>query len=427
MISYKHFLRVAIVAIIPFFCNCQNEKDATPTTPLKGKIVLHYMAVQNSLGAEDTDGWSYANDDLKEIQEGCQYMSPGDTLVVLVDDKDTPRIYAYYRNCPSPLTLYTFSTDINTSNPQSLEFFLTWARQNFSNEIYGLGIGTHANGWIPPTNTNYYSASQFSLGIDTGIGGNMYNDRDSTGHTGAQMDISEFAQAIIRSGVHPHYIFFDACLMQNIETAYELRHTTDYIVASPMSISAYGANYTHLLKKGLFSDQVTDIVQTYFEDVNDPKQQIKYGDYGLIISVINTAELENLAACTKEIVVPHFMNQQTCSLNNVLHYYYYNPSYYYTIPHYFDALNAMQAILLPEELLRWKKQLQRTVCYKQANNRFLLGPYSNDYEELDTASCGGANILKPKPAYTQHSAYNFNQQFHQTSWYKAAGWDETGW
>lgn len=85
--------------------------------------------------------------------------------------------------------------------------FLTWARQNFSNEIYGLGIGTHANGWIPPTNTNYYSASQFSLGIDTGIGGNMYNDRDSTGHTGAQMDISEFAQAIIRSGVHPHYIF----------------------------------------------------------------------------------------------------------------------------------------------------------------------------------------------------------------------------
>lgn len=59
-----------------------------------------------------------------------------------------------------------------------------------------------------------------------------------------------------------------------------------------MSISAYGANYTHLLKKGLFSDQVTDIAQTYFEDVNDPKQQIKYGDYGLIISVINTAELE---------------------------------------------------------------------------------------------------------------------------------------
>lgn len=81
------------------------------------------MAVQNSLGAEDTDGWSYANDDLEEIQKGCQYMSPGDTLVVLIDDKDTPRIYAYYRNCPSPLTLYTFSTDINTSNPQSLEFF----------------------------------------------------------------------------------------------------------------------------------------------------------------------------------------------------------------------------------------------------------------------------------------------------------------
>lgn len=422
----KTLLKVALLGTIPFFCNCQDEEEAMPT-PQNGKIVLHYMAVQNSLGAEDTAGWSYANDDLQEIQEGCRYMAPGDTLVVLVDDKDAPRIYAYYRNCPSPLKLYTFDTDVNTSDPKSLKFFLTWAKQHFGNKIYGLGIGTHANGWIPSTNTHYYSTSKFSLGIDTGTGGNMYTDRDSTGQTGAQMNISDFAQAIAQSGVHPHYIFFDACLMQNIETAYELRNAADYIVASPMSISAYGANYTHLIKKGLFSDQVTDIAQTYYDDVTDPQQQIKYGNFGMIISVVNTTELENLATCTKEIVVPHFMNQQTFGLNNVLHYYYYNQFYYYTIPHYFDALNAMQTILSPEELVKWRQQLQRTVCYKQVSSQFLLGPYSTDYEDVDTASCGGISIFIPQTVYAQHESYNFNKQFRQTSWYKAAGWNETGW
>lgn len=417
----------ALLLALPSFYGCQSEEDAVMPAPREGKIVLHYMAAQNSLGAKTPSEFSYASDDLSEIQAGCRYLAPGDTLVVLVDDEDAPRIYAYYRNCTTPLTLYTFPTDINTSDPQSLLFFLNWAKQNFENPIYGLGVGTHANGWIPSTNTNYYSASKFSLGIDTGAGGDMESNRDSTGQTGAQMEIRDFAQALTESNIHPHYIFFDACLMQNIETAYELRQVTDYIVASPMSISAYGANYTHLLQHGLFSDNVTDIAQTYFNDVNDPEQQIKYSDFGLIISVVKTAELENLAACTKEIVVPHFMNRQTFHLNNVLHYYYYNSFYYYSIPHYFDALNAMQAILPTDELNRWKQQLQRTVCYKQASTQFLLGPYSSDYEDVDTASCGAISMFIPQTEYTRHEKYDFNQQFRKTAWYKAAGWDETGW
>lgn len=424
-----------ITALAPLQgCRDDDDHEDTPlptdtTSTSHGKrIVLHYMAAQNSLGAPDSDGWSYAHDDLNEMLEGSRYLAEGDTLAVLVDDDDLPRIYAFYRNCTAPLTLYTFSSDINTADPASLKTFLTWAAARFGSEIYGLGVGTHANGWIPSSNTQYYAPSKFSIGIDTGPGGNLYSDRDANGNLGAQMNVTDFAQAIEESGISLHYLFFDCCLMQNVETAYALRHTADYIVASPMSINVYGANYTHLMQNGLFSDHIEDIAATYFADVTDPAQQSKYQDYGLVISVVNTAELEALAACAKQVVVPHFNSTRSYNLDSTLHYYYYDRYYYYTIPHYFDALSGLEPILTADEMELWRRQLNLTVAYRHMSPRILLGPYLSDFVSVDSAYCAALSMFLPQTSYALHgSRYNFNEQFRQTEWYQAAGWADTGW
>ena len=106
---------------------------------------------------------------------------------------------------------------------------------------------SHADGWIPATNTEYARGRMrpFSFGIDTGTA-DMGNDA-----RGTQMDIDDMAAAIAAAGVRLRYIFFDACLMQNVEVAYALRNVTDYVVAAPMSIPAAGADYTHQLQAGL--------------------------------------------------------------------------------------------------------------------------------------------------------------------------------
>ena len=68
-----------------------------------------------------------------------------------------------------------------------------------------------------------------------------------------QMDVTDLAAALQRAKVHCKYILFDCCLMQNLEVDYALRHVTDYVIASPMSIASPGAYYTHLMQNGLFA------------------------------------------------------------------------------------------------------------------------------------------------------------------------------
>lgn len=49
------------------------------------------------------------------------------------------------------------------------------------------------------------------------------------------------------------YILFDDCYMASVEVAYDLKEVTDYLIASPCEIMAYGMPYAeigpHLLGK----------------------------------------------------------------------------------------------------------------------------------------------------------------------------------
>ena len=56
-------------------------------------------------------------------------------------------------------------------------------------------------------------------------------------------DISTLAEGIKQSGLKMQYILFDACYMGNVETAYELKDVTNYLVASSSEIMAKGIPY----------------------------------------------------------------------------------------------------------------------------------------------------------------------------------------
>ena len=57
-----------------------------------------------------------------------------------------------------------------------------------------------------------------------------------------RMNISEFVE-ILKSAPHFDFILFDACFMQAVEVAYELRDYTDYCIGSPTEIPGPGASY----------------------------------------------------------------------------------------------------------------------------------------------------------------------------------------
>ena len=55
--------------------------------------------------------------------------------------------------------------------------------------------------------------------------------------------LTNFAAAVKAQNYRPDYLLFDACFMANIETLYDLRECTDYVIAAPCEIMAQGFPY----------------------------------------------------------------------------------------------------------------------------------------------------------------------------------------
>ncbi|NLH28791.1 MAG: Clostripain family protein, partial [Bacteroidales bacterium] len=113
---------------------------------------------------------------------------------------------------------------------------------------YAMIIGGHGMGWIPvyptyPTNARAISASspfknywEYDGEFDTRYFGGTT--------TKYQTDITSLAKGITMAGIKKmEYILFDNCYMSSIEVAYELRNVTNYLIASPTEIMAYGMPY----------------------------------------------------------------------------------------------------------------------------------------------------------------------------------------
>ena len=417
------------------FASCDNDPDDDELRPLPQarRTVLIYMCAENSLGSS-----GYHRSDSIEIMKGREFISSGDRLLMYIDDHKNPRLYQVDATSDSPRLVRQWNEELCSASPETLQQILTWTAQKFPADEYGLVMWSHADGWIPAQNPSVDSSDDsvlkskqapfapYSWGIDVGAGGSMSTDKGADGKLGEQMDIDNMAQAIEQSGVHLKYIFFDACMMQTLEVGYALRHATDYVIASPIAITAYGANYTHQLQCGLFSADVTDIVKTYHADIIDPYQASLYSDSGIVFAVVKTSALDQLAQATNMALQLSDINADNIpDLEGAQHYHTYTSHYYYR-PHQYDARMAMQHVLTPQAFALYDEALRQAVVAQVATERFWAGPSYYGYMDVDTVNYCGVSAFIPQEIYTQNAGRcpygDLNQAFLQTEWSKVAGW-----
>ena len=262
---YNGVLRLlAVACCAAVLAACHHDADAPATGSLR-RVVVVYMAAQNSLGA-----LRQHVEDSTEIMAGRRYLHPHDRVLLFIDDEAAPRLYSIDREHDKPQLLRHWTQDACSTDPATLREVLTLAGQAFPAQQYGLVLWSHADGWLPPTSTDYGGYGSplatthrpLSFGIDSGPNGHMSN-------TGAEMAVDDIARAVHGAGLHLRYIFMDCCLMQTLETAYALRQVCDYITASPAPIPGSGANYEHQLRNGLLADDPTAMARTYLADVQD--------------------------------------------------------------------------------------------------------------------------------------------------------------
>ena len=422
---------LTLTLCITLLIGCNEDEEIQPDEKVQiRRTVLMYVSAQNSLGYKD-----FQTADSIEISKGHHFISDQDRLLVYMDDETRPRIYQYTAANARPTLLKLWDKDVNSSSPMVLENVLTWMKTNFPSEEYGMVMWSHSDGWLPSTNKIYgpSNASTYSFGIDVGEDGDMKYDQDGDGRAGAQMDIEDMRTAIQNSGIHFKYIFFDSCLMQNLEVGYTLRDVTDFLIAAPIQIPGCGANYTHMLEKGLFSHAEYDIVNTYTEDATKGFNDInnEYYDYGIVISSIRTQALEALARTTAEVLSrSSLLGKKSPNLSDILHYQAYTSFYFYR-PHNYDALEAMKKILNEEDLEKFRSALNGAIVNKGATEKFWIGPSNYAMQTVDLENYCGVSMFIPQQIYEKNatiSAYgNLNEAFQSTSWYQAAGWSVTGW
>lgn len=406
-------------------CSSDDDNGGGDTPSKLGRTVLVYMAAQNSLGSSGNQ-----KSDSTEIMKGRQYVGSNDCLLLFIDDAANPRIYRVTATSATPTLVKAWSEDGNSTSPDFLCEVLTWVKDSFPSDEYGLVMWSHADGWLPSTNKNYASSSAaaakmrpYSFGIDDGS--RMGTD------TGTQMDVDDMATAIAESGMHPKYIFFDACLMQNLEVVYDLKDVTDYVVASPIATPAAGANYTHQLQSGLFAEDPSDIAATYASDVSDSGQAADYSDFGIVISAVRTDKVQAVAdALSQALPYSTLVGKQSPDMTGVLKYQAYSYYFYYR-PHNYDAAESIRQILPEEYQADVLAALDEAVVYKAATSQFWIGPGYWTFEEVDTDTYSGISLFVPQQVYTDNASIcehgDHNANFQNTAWYEAAGWAQTGW
>jgi hypothetical protein len=241
---------------------------------------------------------------------------------------------------------------------------------------------------------------------------------------GHQMDIKDMAN-VLSKFPKTDFIMFDACFMQSIEVAYELGKYTDYIIASPAEIPAWGAPYQELTKP-LFADvfnpsDVIDAYHTFYKDYH-PK-------YGIILSVVDCNKLEQFASIHKEMITNYSEQMANIELEGALNYFIFdkwnNPDYkgqYYQsdCPDYYDIKGVMQRVITDiNDYHAWEEELNNVLPYSCKNDTWYSGYPKSSYERympLDSKQFSGLTMYVEQDKYKEHFFYN---AYQHTAWAKA--------
>lgn len=393
----KLFQGILFACSMLMFIACSSD-DAPKPDPAH-RTVLVYIGAENSL-------YSYVSDDLDEMIQGAGDIPASDNLLVYVDDRSTPRIYkiGMLKGKGTASVVREYSTDLCSADPAVLRDVCRWVVDNYSADSYGLVLWSHGSGWLPAKNVR----DTRSIIIDNG--NNTYSD------SGPQMEIPALKEVLLEvfGNKGLDFLLFDACFMQSVEVAYELRNTTQWVVATPAEMPGTGSPYDKLMKSIFASSvDIEGIVNTYYNEYVDNS------DYeGIVISAVKTSELDAFAEISAPLIQRYLLNDAITE-----GVFAYLPRAINDHPFFHDMKGLMMKNVPEYELQEWIGQLQRAVPYMKATDTWFSvyssGIWGSGLCNVDHEQCSGISMY----VTSQMSGSTANRQFWNEylktlEWYK---------
>ena len=149
-------------------------KDEEPHNPHSSRVVLVYMAGDNSLGG-------YVQDNLDAMRRGMASASSGSRTITYVDTPDgNPRLVEV--TASGTKTLHAWPSPHNSASAATVREVVSLVRTLAPADRYGLVLWSHGLAWMPSWATGYLTRSKARMG-DTW---------PQTKHGGAASGISAF-------------------------------------------------------------------------------------------------------------------------------------------------------------------------------------------------------------------------------------------
>lgn len=403
----KRFNLLYIIICVLLEAGCRDRLELPDDSPLEPRAeaertVIVYMAGDNSLG--DASYYNAIPLDTAEMAKGKDLIPENVNFIIFVDDKQhKPAIYELSQGYGMQLWKQ-YEEELCTIDSLTMLEVLREIEQNFPARHYGITFWSHATGWTPERS----SSRRKTFG------------QDKTPASGKiEMEIPVLRDVLAHLPKFD-YIFFDACFMQCIEVAYELRDVTNYMIGSPAEIPGPGAPYDKVIES-LCKGDAKGIVQAY--DSGYPS-----GIYtGVLLSCIDCTKLDALAEATGQLLIPHYMAQTEPSTYGFQAYCSALDRYTY----YFDMSTTMHCLLPEEDYAAWLELFNQAVPLYKFSDPLVGHAFPEWYANLCIDSklrnpeyYGGVSMFVPMAKY---DAYGWNEAFRKTSWYKATGWEVTGW
>lgn len=354
----------------------------------------------------------YYNHNITKIIEALDRNIQGEAQVVAITTDATNKGTLYELRYDANLgkAVQEKVSDITLTTPYNADLFESIIRKavDFAPaKSYALVIGSHGRAWVPKVSSSGLARSLQKKGLTPETLWKRIEGAEMTRHIGdnetTRYDIEELSEAIAANNIKFDYILFDACFMSNVESLYQLRHSADYIIASPCEVMGYGFPYAKLMKYMLANgnssynlDKICkEYVEYYKNDATTPSG---------CVALTTTAELEALAKAMKE--VNQVGIKSNFSLSNVQYYEGMAEHSFYDLGHMVELSCADATVAA-----KFKAQLDKTVTSRYHTDRF-YSVYGNEnvyYHDINYYS--GITTS----AMVEHYA----DDWKNTAWYKA--------
>ena len=250
-------------------CEDDTDKGGPDVDQPKEATYLLYMVGQNDLK-------QYLNANISDMKIGYGKSDINANVLVYADISSVPTLYLIGKDNSGKVQQTTVKTypDQYSVDPEVMKEVINDVFTLYPAERNGVAFSSHANGSLYTPNT---------------VRKRAFGDEES----GYSMNITDIREAL-EGCPYMDVIMFDACLMANMETAYELKDRAHYFLAAPNSIPAEGFPYDkalpHLLK--MDAAGLARAAQAYMKHFQN--NDVEWDDF-VSISVSDLSQMNALA------------------------------------------------------------------------------------------------------------------------------------